>query len=147
MEPEQEKEMAGSEQQTPTKKPLFTPWRVIFGLLGLLFLLSFGSRIFEEIRDSYIPTLTPKDNLDNYVGRRVSITGTYKKCPPGSPKAGFIQFGDEAMTFFALHSLHELKDRDTICLTGNVLVPNNDLQPPGRHLLCNATARKVRKAQ
>ena len=140
-----DQEATTSSERLPTKKKnrLFTAKGSLVALLVIIFLLFCGPCIWKGI---YIPSLTAGDSLDDYIHRRVSITGRYEHNPNDStPRSGFIYFGNEPVGFHVLpeSDLRVLKDGDTISVAGYVLCPNPDMAPPFRHTLTRSTFRKV----
>jgi hypothetical protein len=107
-----------------TPKTLFSPKRIALFILVLFLLLGFGQRIWESIHYTYIPTLAPSDNLDEYIHRRISIIGRYRGPKGINDDFGLVQFGDEPIEFCAgRDALQLLEGGDAIRVTGELIGP------------------------
>ena len=110
-----------------TANRLLSPRRIALAVVVLSLCYLCGPCLWESV---YTPTLTPKDHLDRYCHRFVSIIGKYEKPPYDSDQLGFIKFGDEIIWFYVLPQsyalLKSLKGGETICVTGYLLYPNRE---------------------
>jgi hypothetical protein len=127
-------------------RKLFLPTRIAVFFLVLILLLLVGAPVWQSIRNAYVPTLYPNDNLDEYIHRQISISGRY--CGPGgiNDDFGSVQFGDERIIFCAgRDALQLLKDGDTVLITGELLGPekasNSSTRP---RTILRARAEKFR---
>lgn len=122
---------------------LFAPRRLVLLLVVTFLSLLCVCCLWEDIRYSYVPTLTTADSLDEYWHRRVSVIGKYEPSHNESaPTLGFVYFRDERVAFFALEERYfrDLKDGDIVCVTGHVICL--DSPPPFHHTLTRATVYK-----